>query len=303
MTPREQFVPVPGGRIFTLQWGPSTDGAPLLLFTHATGMCARVYSGLLAPLARRFRVIAPDARGHGRTELEAVPGRVPLDWKPYRQDLVALVEALGGGPVLLAGHSFGATMSFEAAVEAPGLASAVCLIDPPFIPSDHVAAYRAAREAGHPPNHMADQAERRRDRFDSIAAARASYHGRGVFRGWPDEALDDYLEGGLLPEASDSPHPQDAGVRLACAPGWEATSFRGVSTTLTESLPRADFPFTLLAAGEGSTVPESEEPRILANPHAHFRRFPGTGHFLPVTHPELVRPYLALLGSGTFPDR
>ena len=197
--------------------------------------------------------------------------------------------------MLLAGHSFGATVSFEAAVDTPGLASAVCLMDPPFIPADHVAAYRAARDAGHPPNHMADQAERRRATFESLAAARASYQGRGVFRDWPEAALDGYLEGGLLPDGE--------GVRLACTPGWEATSFRGASTTFSDSLARADFPFTLLAAGEGSTVPATEEPRILANPHGHFRRFPGTGHFLPVTHPDLVRPYLALLGSETFPDR
>ncbi len=287
----EQFLRVPGGRMFTLQWGEG----PLLLFTHATGMCARVYTRLLAPLAGRFRIVAPDARGHGRTELDAVPGRIPSDWQPYRQDLVSLVEALGGGPVLLAGHSFGATVSLEAAVDTPGLASAVCLIDPPFIPTDHVAAYRVARDAGSPPNPMADQAERRRARFESRAAARASYHGRGVFRGWPDDALDDYLDGGLLPDC--------AGVRLACTPGWEATSFRGVSTSFLGSLARADFPFTLLAAGEGSTVPESAEAQIRANPNATLRRFPGTGHFLPVTHPELVRPYLELLGSGTFPDR
>lgn len=291
MTPTERFVPVPGGRIFTLQWGEG----PLLVFTHATGMCARVYTLLLAPLADRFRIVALDARGHGRTELEAVPGHIPTDWVLYRQDLAALVDALGGGPVLLAGHSFGATVSFEAAVERPGLASAVCLIDPPFIPSDHVTGYRAARDAGHPPNHMADQAERRRDRFESRSAARSSYQGRGVFRGWPDATLNDYLEGGLLPDGD--------GVRLACTPGWEATSFRGVSTSFADSLVRADFPFTLLAAGEGSTVPDSEEPLVRANPHAHFRRFPGTGHFLPITHPDLVRPYLASLGSGTFPDR
>lgn len=293
MMPVEQFISVPGGRVFTLQWGQ--PDRPRLVFTHATGMCARVYSDLLALLSDRFHIIAVDARGHGRTELPAIVGDIPADWRIYRQDLMAIVDALGGGPVLLAGHSFGATVSLEAAVDAPGLASAVCLIDPPFIPADHVAAYRAAREAGQPPNHMADQAERRRARFDSVAAARASYRGRGVFRDWPDAALDAYLEGGLLPDAE--------GVRLACLPGWEATSFRGVSTTLVDSMSRADFPFTLLAAGEGSTVPASEEPRILANPHANFRRFPGTGHFLPITHPALVRPYLALLGSGAFPDR
>jgi pimeloyl-ACP methyl ester carboxylesterase len=292
MKPDEIYIPVPGGRIFTLQWGEG----PLLVFTHATGMCARVYTGLLAPLADRFRIVALDARGHGRTELPAIPGEIPADWALYRQDLTALVDALGGGPAVLAGHSFGATVSFEAAVETPGLARAVCLIDPPFIPTDHVAAYRAARDGGgQPPNHMADQAERRRGRFDSREAARASYQGRGVFRDWPDSALDDYLDGGLLPDPP--------GVRLACTPAWEATSFRGVSTTFAERLASARFPFTLLAAGEGSTVPESAEPAIRADPQATFRRFPGTGHFLAVTHADVVRPYIGALASGTLPDR
>ena len=285
MNPEEIYVPVPGGRIFTLQWG----SGPLLVFTHATGMCARVYLDLLEPLGAKFRVVAQDARGHGRTELEADPNTIPTDWKPYRQDLLNLVTALGGGPVRLAGHSFGASVSFEAAADNPGMASAVCLMDPPSVPAASVALYRAARaKAGGPPNHMADQAERRRGHFPSRDAARAAYHGRGVFRGWPDRALDDYLDGGLLSDGE--------GVRLACTPAWEASSFRGVTTTFEDSLSAASFPFTLLAAGENSTVPEEVENMARTiHPEAAVRRFSGTGHFLPVTHPDLVRPWLEAL--------
>ena len=285
-TARESYIEVPGGRIFALEWGEG----PLLVFTRATGMCARVYSELLEPLADRFRIIAYDARGHGRTELEATPGQIPTDWKLYRQDLFHLIQALGGGPVRLAGHSFGATVSFETAADHPGLATSACLIDPPFIPFAQAASYRAARDAGRQPeNHMATQAERRRDHFPSRAAVRTGYRNRGVFAGWPDRALDDYLDGGLLPDGD--------GVRLACTPGWEATSFRGVTATFEDSLARADFPFTFLAAGENSTVPPEEEALVQARkPVAIVRRFPGTGHFLPVTHPDLVRPYIAALG-------
>lgn len=284
-SPDEVYVPVPGGRIFTLQWG----SGPLLVFTHATGMCARVYLDLLEPLGNRFRIVAPDARGHGRTELEADPNIIPADWKPYRQDLLHLVKALGGGPVRLAGHSFGASVSFEAAADHPGLATSVCLIDPPSIPATDAAAYRVARDTtGRPPNHMADQAQRRRGHFPSRDAARAAYYGRGVFHGWPDRAFDDYLAGALLPDAN--------GVRLACAPAWEASSFRGVTTTLADSLASVRFPFTLLAAGENSTVSADLEASVReTHPQAHVRRFPGTGHFLPVTHPDLVRPWLEQL--------
>jgi pimeloyl-ACP methyl ester carboxylesterase len=278
----ELFVDVTGGRIFTLQWGEG----PLLLFGHATGMCARLYLDLLGPLAGRFRVVAFDARGHGRTELAAVPGEVPADWKPYRADLRNLVTALGGGPVRLAGHSFGATVAFETAVETPGFADSVVMLDPPWIPFAHADAYRAVRDSGPPPpNPMADQAARRRGHFHSRATARAAYHHRGVFKAWPDAALDAYLEGGLLLD--------ETGVRLACTPAWEATSFRGVSTTMEASMRACRLPFTMLCAADGSTVSADDEAMIAAlHPGAVIRRFSGTGHFLPVTHPDLVRPYL-----------
>ncbi|TPE58536.1 alpha/beta hydrolase [Sandaracinobacter neustonicus] len=285
MRPRESYIPVPGGRIFALEWGEG----PLLLFTHATGMCARVYSELLEPLADRFHIIAYDARGHGRTELEAIPGQIPTDWVLYRQDLRNLIEALGGGPVRLAGHSFGASVSLETAADNPGLATSLCLIDPPFIPFAQAEAYRTARDAGTAmPNHMADQAERRRSHFASREAARTAYHNRGVFTGWPDRALDDYIEGGLLPD--------ETGVRLACTPAWEATSFRGVTSSFQSSVTTVNVPLSLLAASHGSTVPAHEEDWIRAHVrNAMVQRVPNTGHFLPVTHPDLIRPHLAAL--------
>jgi len=278
----ERYVSVPGGRIFTLQWG----SGPLFLFTHATGMCARLYLELLGPLGSRFRVVAMDARGHGRTELAADPAHGPTDWKIYGSDLRALVEALGGGPVRLAGHSFGATASFEAAVESPGLASSVVLIDPPFIPFAQAKALRALRDAGRAPSTpIAEQAERRRDRFASRAEARAAYAGRGVFAGWPEAALDAYLDGALLPDGD--------GVRLACAPAWEASSYRAVPTTMEASMRACRVPFTMVCADEGSTVTAADEAAIRAmHPEAIIRRVPGTGHFLPITHPEHVRPFL-----------
>lgn len=278
------FVELPEGRLHTLQWGEG----PTLVFLHATGMCARVYLELLEPLATHVRIVAIDARGHGLTELPADPRHIPVDWKPYRADLVALVAALGGGPVRLAGHSFGATVAFETAAEFPGLASSVVLIDPPFIPFAHAGHYLTVRDAdGLPLNPMANQAARRRGHFDSREAARAAYRGRGVFGGWPDRALDDYLEGGFVPDGD--------GVRLACTPAWEASSFRGVSTTFEASLSRMAVPFTLVAASEGSTVPVEEEAVIRRHPGAQVHRIAGTGHFLPVTHPDLVRPFLAAM--------
>jgi pimeloyl-ACP methyl ester carboxylesterase len=283
-------VPLGHGEVHALAWdGP--PGAPTLAFLHATGMCAAVYAPLLAPLAAQFAILAPDARGHGATTLAADPACVPTDWEPYCADLAAFLETVGRGPVLLAGHSFGATVVAEMAAAHPALATALLLLDPAFIPFAHAPHYRALRDTGgNPPNTMADGAARRRARFESRAAAGQSWQERGVFRGWPPQALDVYLAHGLSDTGD--------GVSLACTPAWEATSFRGVSTTLEASMARLATPFALLAGGEGSTVSPEDFATMATLPACrHAGRFEGTGHFFPVTHPDLVRPHLAALAQ------
>lgn len=286
--PPSRFVEVPGGTIHARCW-PGRDNRPPLLLVHATGMCGAVYADLLAPLAEaadRPAIWLPDMRGHGRTRLPATPGEIPVDWAPYRADLQAFLEAVAPGrPVTLAGHSFGATVAAELAAQWPDRVARLFLLDPAFIPFGDAPRYAAARAAGaNPPNPMAEGAERRRPGFSSRAEARARLQQRGVFAGWPDAALEAYLEDGLADDG-----------RLACTPAWEATSFRGVSTTLAASLARLAVPFTLLAASAGSTVTDPDFAVFAAHPACrHAARAPG-GHFFPVTHPEAVRPRLAML--------
>ncbi len=308
--PPSAFTPVPGGAIHARHWPAphasegsphasegsphASGGSPPLVLVHATGMNGATYIPLLAPLAanpaRAFAIHLPDMRGHGRTRLPATPGDIPVDWVPYRADLAAFLAAISPGrPVRLAGHSFGATVAAELAAERPDLAEALLLLDPAFIPFAQAAAYAALRAGGaDPPNPMADGAARRRPGFASRAEARARLHQRGVFAGWPDAALDAHLEDGIAEDG-----------RLACTPGWEATSFRGVSTTLEASLARLETPFTLLAAAEGSTVTPEDFARFAAHPACrHAARIEG-GHFFPVTSAPAVRPHLeALTGLG-----
>ena len=274
------YVDLPDGRVFTWQGGEG----PLLLFLHATGMCAEVYGELLAPLTARWRVVACDARGHGRTELPLLE-RVD-DWIPYREDARRLVAALGDRPALLVGHSFGATTLLELAAETPEWGARVVAIDPALVGFAVAEEWRRMRDAGEaPPNPLAEQAARRRSRFASVDEVRTAYRGRGVFRGWPDAALEGYLQGGLLADGD--------GVRLACDPAWEALSYRGVSSTVEDSVRRLRVPLTMLAAETGSPFGVDDEARVRElRPGAEVRRFDGTGHFLPVTNPEMVLPYL-----------
>lgn len=280
--PTREFVALPDGRVWTLQWRQAGQGAPWLVFAHATGMCAELYRDLLAPLAESHRVLAFDARGHGRTEL---PMACSPDWALNAADMAALAAAVCDGPAVLAGHSFGGSTAAQCAAAHPELARAVVMIDPAYIPFGMADPYRATRDSSAPPpNRMAEQARRRRALFDSREAMRAAYAGRGVFADWPDGALDAYIDGGA--------HPTPEGFALLCTPDNEADTFLGVTTRLRESLEQLRCPATLLHATEGSTV-EQADADAMAAMGLTVRRFDGAGHFLPVTHADAVRPWLA----------
>lgn len=265
------------GAFAALSWDTAPAGAPRLHFAHATGMHAGLYARLLAPLADRFRIVASDARGHGHSPAGAVTKLVR--WEDYADDLVAIVDAVDGdAPWLLAGHSMGGSASLLAAAAQPQRVQGLAMIDPPFIP------FAMARAAGGTmlANPMADQAEKRRASFPDVATARAAYAGRGVFRTWSDADLDAYLADGLRPDG--------AGVTLACAPAWEAATFRGVSYRIEAALAALDRPFALVAGETGSTVPEAEFAIMAAHPRCvSAERLAGTTHFVPLERGDAVR--------------
>ncbi|PZN94633.1 MAG: alpha/beta hydrolase [Alphaproteobacteria bacterium] len=270
------------GRFSALQWGSASADAPRLHFAHATGMNAGLYARLLAPLADRYRILASDARGHGRTAALR-PGAVPGDqvaWDDFAGDLLSLVDAVDPhARWLLAGHSMGGTTSLLAAVQRPDRVAGLVLLDPPFIPFAIARAARASRATI--PNPMADQAGRRRADFADVATARAAWHGRGVFRDWANADLDAYLADGLL--------PSDDGVTLACAPAWEAATFRGVTLDFEPALQSLERPFALIAGEHGSTVPAAEFAIIAAHPRClRAERLAGTSHFVPLQRPDAV---------------
>ena len=273
-------ISTPAGPVSALQAGGGQAGSgPRLHFAHATGMNAQIYAALLAPLADEFAVTASDARGHGFTGLDRDPAHL-TSWGDFAHDLGALLDVIdAGGPWILAGHSMGGAVSLLAAARRPERVAGLVLVDPAMLPFDVAAQVRAGIPI---PNPMADQALRRRGMFPSRADARAAYHGRGVFRSWADADLDAYLAGGLL--------DTDEGVELACAPAYEAATFRAVSPHIEPALAAITCPFIVLAGEHGSTVRDAELAAFAAHPSClNAQRIADTTHFLPLERPELVR--------------
>ncbi|MER6134365.1 alpha/beta hydrolase [Streptomyces sp. NPDC001815] len=99
--------------------------APLLL-VHGWGGDGREWSAHAEALADRFRVIVPDLRGHGRSEVPD-EGNTTAE---MADDLAALLRRLGAGPTTAVGHSMGGQVVNLLAVRHPELVRSVVALDP-----------------------------------------------------------------------------------------------------------------------------------------------------------------------------
>lgn len=269
---RERWFELPsrGGRMRALELGP-TDRPVDIVFSHANGFNARTYRAILEPLARTRRILCPDLRGHGRSELPAVvQGRT--SWDDLRDDLLALLGSAELRAVVLSGHSMGATSSLLAAALDPGRIRRLVLFDP-------VLFSRAAAE-GMEDSPMVRGALARRALFASREAAQASYRGRGAFAHWTEEMLADYLADGLQLR-------RDGQFELSCAPVWEASNYRAQGHDGLAALTACEPPVRILKAENGSTCQTAGD--IVA----------GTTHFLPMERPDLVQIELALASGSS----
>lgn len=289
-SPIRKLLPLPEGGVSCLEWeGPNSQG-PLLLFAHATGFNAETYRHILEPLARRLRIAACDQRGHGFSTLPATPG-LAKDWTIYRDDLVRILEQLGGGPAILSGHSMGGTVSLMTAAARPDLVRGLVLFEPVMIPRFARLFMKLARlGGGNPGPDLADRAEQRRDTFPSFDAALKAYTGRGAFRTWPTETLADYLHGGLVGDG-------DA-MRLACKPSWEAETFRSTPYGVARFARGLSCPVTVVYGTINSTCHDSEV-RVFRSAGAHVVKADGASHFLPMEYPELVRHEIERMEATT----
>ena len=259
-----------------------------LLFLHANGFSASTYRGVLEPLGARHRLLAVDQRGHGRTTLSAEPRGRP-SWLDLRDDLLALLEQLEAGPLVLGGHSMGATVSVLAAAARPERVRALVLFDPVLLAPELVAqlsAHPRGPDDAWPDFPLVQGALRRRAEFDSRAAALQALVGRGAFRTWPDAVVADYLEDGVLERPG-------GGVRLACEPKWEASNYCAQAHDGWAALGRLRCPTRVLRAELNSTCDQAGAAAAARdNPAVTVEVVPGATHFIPQERPELARSAL-----------
>lgn len=277
--------------------GSGAGGSPggvKVLAAHATGFCGPVWGPFTARLATltAASVVAPDLRGHGRTEL---PEGVVLDWDGFADDVLATVDALGLAGAVGVGHSKGGAALLRAEARRPGTFAALWCYEPVVFPPE----YATGRLEDNP---LAAGALRRRDHFASRADAEANYAAKPPLGAFDPRVLAAYVQGGFAPV---DPSDPEGPVQLRCRPEIEAETYRmGTAHNTFAFLAEVRCPVVIAAGGPQPPGPGTFAPAIVdALPHGELAVYGDLGHFGPLTHPDRiatdVASFITGLGLGT----
>ena len=106
------------------------SGQPILLI-HGLGSGARDWEKQVPFLSEKFQVVTFDVRGHGQSEKPPGPYSIPL----FAADTIELIRSLDLAPVHVIGISMGGMIAFQMAVDAPGMARSLVIVNsgPEFV--------------------------------------------------------------------------------------------------------------------------------------------------------------------------
>ncbi|MFE7136099.1 alpha/beta fold hydrolase [Streptomyces sp. NPDC057638] len=105
--------------------GSAADPPGALLLHGLMGRAAH-WASAARWLSGRYRTVALDQRGHGRSEK---PSDGPFSREAYVADAEAALEQLGLGPAVVIGHSMGALTAWQLAARRPDLVRALVICD------------------------------------------------------------------------------------------------------------------------------------------------------------------------------
>lgn len=273
-------IEVAGTRVSLAEAG---TGPGTCVLVHGTGTSSRSWLRTIAPLAMRFRVVAPDLPGFGASPRH----RGPVSIERYADLLNALVDHLGPGPMHLVGHSMGGLVSLTALLRRPERYERLVLIGSTAISLLRLARRPVAGLVRHP----------------DMAAAVCRELATGVLPAPPGTAraltrsarLRRLALGFVV--ASPERLPADAVEALIQGtgrPGFLPAVLAHRRFDLLERLPALRHPTLVLAGDRDRLVPLSDAQRFVAAvPTASLVVVSGAGHLPMLEAPEQVNATLA----------
>jgi 3-oxoadipate enol-lactonase len=106
--------------------GTSDPGRGSVMLLHSIGTDGRLWQQQLGPLSARYRLLVPDARGHGRSGWIHGAELTIADWV---EDISSVLDDAGAGPVVLVGLSMGGVQALAFALAHPERVRGLVLAD------------------------------------------------------------------------------------------------------------------------------------------------------------------------------
>ena len=242
------------------------EGPPVIL-AHCSSASHRMWRALIDMLKGRYRVIAPDLIGYGRS------GRWPADRafdSSAEAEILTVLASVAGEPAHFVGHSYGAAISLEAVRLMGGTARGMTLIEPVLF---HLLRACGRDAEWRTIEDVITAVHDAMERGDSKSAA-AAYMGfwLGRLQWWlsPRKLKENVIE------TMDKVDLEFQAVRwLAAPPADVYKAFR---------VP------TLLIHGTRTRPPALAVTQLLADllPDARVAAIQGAGHLSPLTHADAV---------------
>jgi acyl transferase domain-containing protein/aryl carrier-like protein len=279
---RETWVTLRGRRHCLCHWGPE-DG-PLVLCLHGILEHGAAWDGVAYGLAQEgYHVVAPDLRGHGRSDHAGADGGYQL--LDFLGDLDSLLPLLSPEPVVLVGHSMGAVLSAILTSLRSDRVQRLVLVEP-VVPAQSPAIDTASQLTAHldalatPPEPVVMASV-------TVAAQRL-------------QALKPRLtEPAAQKLAERLTEPADGGVRWRLDPRLQARTTLSLSGGLLDrqgysQLLQGITAPCVLVLGQDSQFNRPEDLQLLHSslPQANHVTLPG-GHDLPSDHPSGLAQIIA----------
>ncbi|MFP5071772.1 alpha/beta fold hydrolase [Pseudonocardia nantongensis] len=225
------------------------SGRPVVLL-HGLMSCAESWRPRAGALQPYGRVLAPDARGHGRSARGA-------DLSPQRLADDVLELLAGTGPAALVGHSMGGISALLAAARRPDLVTAVVVEDSPL------------DLTGTPPGLLDDM----RTWFAALAGPHPSRSAVAAALAGPRPEVGEHMAHCTVRRDDGWWLAADVDDACAIAAHWTRRSLLDEACAV-----RA--PTLMIEAGESVVPPGQLELLAARVPGTRHVRLPGTGHLV-----------------------
>ncbi len=269
---------------FRLAYDDHAGGAGTVVLLHGWPGDRHDFREVVALLAGRCRVVVPDLRGFGDTTSDGGADLSAHTADGQARSVLGLVEALGAGPVVLAGYDVGSRVAQAAVRARPDLVRALVVAPPLPGPGERVLAPEAQREFWYQSFHRLPLAEQL---IDGSPEAVRTYLAH-FWSHWSGPAF------------TPDPAQLDRLARVYGRPGafvaslnWYRAGAGTVATALRERPPapeaRVAVPTTVLWPEHDPLFPPAWSDRLgewFAD--VDVRRVEGVGHFLPLEAPRVV---------------